>query len=40
MLQLEEDAPDYKAEEGERQKNEVYKVYLHVYDMVISLYLI
>ena len=37
MLQLGADAPDYEVVEGERQKNEVYKVYLHVYDMVTSL---
>ena len=36
MLGLEEDAPDRKAEERQRKKNEGYKVYLHIYDMVTS----
>ena len=40
MLELEEDAPDRNAEERQGKKEEGYKVYLHIYDMVTSLYLV
>lgn len=37
MLELDEDDPDRNAEERQRKG---YKVHLHIYDMVTSLYLI
>ena len=40
MLELEEDGPDNSAEERQGKKEEGYKVYLHIYDMVTSLYLV
>jgi hypothetical protein len=36
MLELEQDAPDRNAEDRQRKKEEGYKVYLHIYDMVAS----
>ena len=41
MLEIEDGAPQHKAEEREPPKeNQGYKVYLHIYDMVTSLCLI
>ena len=37
MLEIEDGAPQHKSEEREPKENQGYKVYLHIYDMVISL---